>query len=346
MSTPLTILIVNWNSGSLLVACLDSLRTQTWTSFRVVVVDNASEDGSADGLDDGTLDLTVLRAPRNLGFAAGNNYGLAHGAPGEWVLLLNPDTRAAPGCLAELMRVADANPQFDAFGARLMRMPAPDDRCAVAAMGAPAAVDEVDGLGDVYHASGRYWRHGHRGSWRRLASSFRADAVEVFSACGAAALYRTARLQELGGFDDDYFCYSEDVDLGFRLRLAGARAACVPSAVVFHLGSAVTGERSAFSVYHGHRNLVWTFVKDMPGVLFWLLLPLHLALNVGSVASLAARGQGAIALRAKRDALRGLGAVWRKRGQVQGGRVASVWQIARQLQWGLPLPSGGSRETG
>jgi len=324
----ITVLIVNWNSGRLLRECLASLQAQTWRAFKVVVVDNASTDGSADALDPGSLDLHVLQAPANLGFAGGNNYGIAHGTPGEWVFMLNPDTRVDPHCLSELVRVAARHPEFDAFGARLMRLD-------------PATAGEVDGLGDAYHASGRCWRIGHRSAWSPDAASSAADAVEVFSACGAAALYRTRVLKALGGFDDDYFCYTEDVDLGFRLRLACGRAACVPSAVVHHHGSAITGERSEFSVYHGHRNLVWTFVKDMPGALFWLLLPVHIALNLGSIAALAARGQGGIALRAKRDALYGLPSAWRKRRQVQAGRRARALTIARMLEWGLPRP--GSR---
>jgi len=92
----------------------------------------------------------------------------------------------------------------------------------------------------------------------------------------------------------------------------------------------VTGRRSDFSVYHGHRNLVWAFVKNMPGVLFWLLLPLHVALNLVSVIWFALRGQGAVILRAKRDALLGLPKMWRKRQQVQKTRVApirDVWQV-------------------
>jgi GT2 family glycosyltransferase len=86
-------------------------------------------------------------------------------------------------------------------------------------------------------------------------------------------LYRRSALIELGGFDEDYFCYVEDVDLGFRLRLAGHQCLYIPSSIVHHVGSGSTGgKNSDFAVYHGHRNLVWTYVKDMPGFLFWLFL--------------------------------------------------------------------------
>ncbi len=107
---------------------------------------------------------------------------------------------------------------------------------------------------------------------------------EVFSACAAAALYRRDVFEALGGLDEDFFCYMEDVDLGFRLRLAGWGCTYVPTAVVHHVGSATSGRRSHFTTYHGHRNLVWVFFKNMPGALLWLYLPQHFSLTSSSVA--------------------------------------------------------------
>jgi GT2 family glycosyltransferase len=111
----------------------------------------------------------------------------------------------------------------------------------------------LDGVGDAYHISGLVWRMGHG----EPVASFSEQVREVFSPCAAAALYRRSVLLEVGGFDEDFFCYVEDVDLGFRLRLAGHKALSVPDAVVYHVGSATTGgQHSDFAVYHGHRNLV------------------------------------------------------------------------------------------
>jgi GT2 family glycosyltransferase len=149
---------------------------------------------------------------------------------------------------------------------------------------------KLDGAGDAYHISGLVWRMGHGEPDKEVD----AHETEVFSPCAAAALYRHSALLALGGFDEDYFCYVEDVDLGFRLRLAGHRCLYVPQSVAHHVGSGTTGgQHSDFALYHGHRNLVWTFVKDMPGVLFWIFLPLHVVLNLVSIVWFILRGHGA-----------------------------------------------------
>ena len=103
-----------------------------------------------------------------------------------------------------------------------------------------------------------------------------------------------------------------------------------------HVGSATTGgSRSDFSIYHGHRNLVWCFVKNMPGALFWLLLPAHLLLNVITVLWFLLTSHGKVILRAKRDALLGLPKMWKKRKQIQAGRVATIASIWRVLDKSL-----------
>jgi GT2 family glycosyltransferase len=149
-------------------------------------------------------------------------------------------------------------------------------------------------------------------------------------------------LHELGGFDEDYFCYVEDVDIGFRLRLAGYRCLYVPQSVAHHVGSGTTGgQNSDFSMYYGHRNLVWTFVKNMPGILFWLLLPLHLSLNLVSIIWL--RGRGGVIWRAKRDALLGLPKMWHKRQHIQKTRSASIGEIWQQLDKRLNITKLGRK---
>jgi GT2 family glycosyltransferase len=115
--------------------------------------------------------------------------------------------------------------------------------------------------------------------------------------------------------------------------------------VAYHVGSGTTGgQHSGFSLYHGHRNLVWTFVKDMPGILFWLLLPLHVLLNLVSIIWFALRGRGSVILRAKRDACLGWPKMWRKRQLIQKIRVASIWEIWRELDKRMITTKPGRKE--
>ena len=123
--------------------------------------------------------------------------------------------------------------------------------------------------------------------------------------------------------------------MGFRLRLLGYGCQYAPAAVVRHVGSAVTGRRSPFSFYHGHRNLVWTWCKNMPGPLFWLYLPQHLLLNLGALLWFALHGQGLTLLYAKWDALRGLPRCWRWRNAIQSRRRVSSWSLRRAMSRGL-----------
>ena len=136
---------------------------------------------------------------------------------------------------------------------------------------------------------------------------------------------------ENNGFDEDYFCYVEDVDLGFRLRLLGYRCLYVPESVVYHIGSATTSVGSDFSIYHGHRNLVWTYLKNMPGVLFWLFFFFFFLLNLFIVIWFSLRGKGFVILRSKLDALRGIPRMWKKRHAIQNKRKVSLRDIWRVL---------------
>jgi GT2 family glycosyltransferase len=307
---PLTVIIVNFNSYELLEKCLRHVRLQTHPPERVLVLDNGSTDGFGCTKEFAGR-VEVLKMTDNLGFAAGNNRALAQ-CTTPLVALLNPDAFPAPDWIEKLLLAAEEFPEYAMFGSRLVSARDPE---------------RLDGDGDCYHVSGAAWREGH--GWFFEAQS---APREVFSPCAAAAMYRTEALRAAGGFDEDFFCYLEDVDLGFRLRLLGHRCLQVPSAVVHHLGSATSGgQRGDFAVYHGHRNLVWTFFKNMPAGLFWAFLPLHVLVNLISLVVGFYRGQGNIMIRAKVDALAGIRPVWRKRKAIQNRRRASVLEILSVL---------------
>jgi GT2 family glycosyltransferase len=319
----ITVIIVNWNSGELLAECLRRVEAQTIQPERVLVVDNASTDCSVTGAGELAGNVAVLRMKANIGFAAGNNRALAE-CDTEFVALLNPDAYPEPDWLERLLAAARAHPDAAAFGSRQLCQGDPE---------------VLDGIGDNYHMSGLAWRerHGMRQEAGDLA------AREIFSPCAAAVLYRRRALADAGGFDEDFFCYQEDVDLGFRLRLAGHKAMYVPDAVVHHVGSASTGGQwSDFAVYHGFRNPVWVFVKNMPGALFWLLLPLHAALNLASILLFSMRGQGGVILRAKWDAFLGISRMWRKRRAIQANRVAAIGRIWKALDKRISIQKKGT----
>ena len=302
-----TVVIVNWNGGTLLADCLAHLRRQTLPPRRIVVVDNGSTDGSTQ-IAARFPEVEFRLLGKNCGFAAANNLAVAE-ANTEYVALLNPDANPAADWLERLMAAATAFPHVSAFGSRqMMQCPEPT----------------IDGLGDIYHISGLTWRRG----FGRPLDGGDLESRDVFSACGAAVLYRRSVYLRAGGFDESFFCYCEDVDLGFRLLLAGERSRYVADAVVAHRGASSSGgHHSAFSVYYGHRNLVWTFVKNVPTPFFWLLLPLHIAQNLTILACFVLRGQGRTILRSKWDAILGVPDAWRKRRLVQTARVVPLTEV-------------------
>jgi GT2 family glycosyltransferase len=313
------VLVVNWNGGDLLRRCLESLEHQCRPADRIVVVDNASTDDSLLRAANALRSVDLIRLPSNVGFAKANNIAAQAAARVDALALLNPDAFAHPGWLKALVDAAEREPTVAAFASQ-MRLESDSER--------------LDGAGDSYHVSGRAWRNGHGA----CGAAWPAETVEVFAACAAAALYRREAFEEAEGFDEQYFCYFEDVDLGFRLRLLGHRCLYVPSAVVHHVSSAVSGYRSTFAVYHGERNAVWTFIKNMPGPLFWLYLPQHLALNAAALMYYPWRGQGGAVWKAKLDALKGLGAVLRRRRLVQRSRRVTAWQLRKSMSVGVMTP--------
>ncbi len=315
----IAVLIVNWNGGNLLRRCLESLDRQRRRPDHIVVVDNGSTDESLQLADAALRRVELIQLGTNVGFARANNLAARAARRFDALALLNPDAFAEPGWLEALADAADRDPTAAAFASQMRLESAPE---------------VLDGAGDSYHVSGRAWRNGHGVP----AAQWSVADAEVFAPCAAAALYRRAAFEDVGGFDEQFFCYFEDVDLGFRLRLCGYRCMYVPSAVVEHVSSGLTGYRSDFAVYHGERNAVWTFVKDMPGPLFWLYLPQHLALNLAALFYYPFRGQGRVVWKAKLDALRGLAPVLERRRLVQETRRADARTIRRAMTGGVTVP--------
>ena len=312
----IAVVIVNFNSGDLLARCIAHLERQSRPADRILVVDNHSADHSLDALSTRPA-VEIVQLEKNLGGAAANNVAFRELADTDYIITLNPDAFPEPDFIESLQRAAERHPDCASFATRMLRC---DGR--------------IDGTGDTYHVSGLVWRTGH-GQPERAADLMKR---EVFAACAGAAMYRTSEVLKAGGFDDSFFCYVEDVDLGYRLQLAGNHCLYIPDATVVHIGSAVTGQYDGFATYHGHRNLVWTFVKNTPLALLPVMLLPHLLMTLAMAVVCAARGELGAYARAKRDAVTALRRVVRKRKEVQSGRKLGALALLRKFNFSILPP--------
>lgn len=309
----ITVCIIAYNSGPTLRTCLERLAGQTFRDFETLVIDNASPDPGDAAIAREFPFVQLIENSENLGFAGAGNQG-ARLARGRWYVLLNPDAFAQPNWLEELAGAAERYPNLLSFTSRQL-------------------MDEdpglLDGLGDVMSGYGIPYRGGYL-------SRDPGDTPEgeVFSPCGAAMMIDRALFLKLGGFDEFFFCYSEDVDLGYRLQLSGEPTLLVPSAVIRHVGSASTGGRkSEFAVFHGTRNRFYVVYKDTPAILLPVVVPLHL-MGVVYISSRRENWPHAhIVWRAFKESLKGVPTILKSRRAVQRARRASAWEIAKAMTW-------------
>ncbi len=306
------VVLVNYNSGACLRHCLEKLNDQIYRDFEVIVVDNASDDNSIALANSLLKDLRVLQPGSNTGFATANNLAVKE-TQATWIATLNVDAFAEADWLQQLIEATKRYPEVVMFGSTQIFADRPG---------------YLDGAGDVYHASGVTWR----GAYNQSIDMLPAEG-EIFAPCAAAALYRRDVFEAVDGFDEKYFCYHEDVDLGFRLRHAGYHAIQVPKAVVHHKGSAISGRRSAFTVYHGSRNRFWTFTKNMPLLALFMLMPVHILMSLITLLVAAKHGTFVATLRGYSDGLMGLGQIVLDRRILAKSKNTSSLEILRALSW-------------
>jgi len=227
---------------------------QSLADFECFIVDNGSSDGSLATLPELDSRFKILKMDENLGFAAANNHA-ARLAKSDWLALLNPDAFAHPDWLETGLAAQDRLPNTAMIGSTQYMADSPE---------------LFDGLGDEYHAFGLAWRAGHLHPVAPIVTR------EAFGPCGAGAFYRREIFLELGGFDEAFFCYHEDVDLAYRMRRAGYVCVQSAEAKIDHVSSGIAGRASDFAVYHGVRNRIWTFFKNTPRPLLPLLILPHI----------------------------------------------------------------------
>lgn len=289
MSVTVSVLIPNYNGAGLLPACLAGLAEQTFRDFEVIVVDNGSTDGSARLAQGVGLPLRVIELDSNHGFAAACNRGACH-SRGEFVAVLNNDAVPEPGWLAALVRAAQSAAEVGMVASRVLAETEPQTVDSLGLLPAKNGLVYLRGLGEPDEP-----RPGQP------------IVEEVFGPSAVAALYRRAMLGQIGFFEEHYFCYYEDADLAFRARWAGWRCLLAHEARVRHRHSATADAIGLPKTYYLHRNRLWTIWRNWPlGAIFrhlpWLLL--YNALTIWR----AILFEGDLhAVKARVDALMGLG---------------------------------------
>jgi GT2 family glycosyltransferase len=318
-----SVIVVNWNRKELLRACLESLRTQAGVAFETIVVDNGSTDGSPEVARE--FGAVVIRNETNRGFCAANNQGIA-AARGEFVALLNNDAEAAPGWLAALCTACSRGPEVGMAASKVLVWEDPR---------------RIDKVGHLIFPDGQNRGRGagalDRGQFDR--------EEEVLWPDGCAAMYRKSMLDRIGGFDEDFFAYGDDAELGLRARIAGWKCVYAPEAVVRHHRGSTLGKGSARRLELIERNRVLLALKLFPWSLLWLN-PLYFAMRVAAGAAIAGRGTGDTAhfpgvagkwsmaralVRGDLQALRLAPRMLRKRAEVERIRKLSPAEVRRLI---------------
>jgi GT2 family glycosyltransferase len=273
------VVVVTWNRRDLLRACLQSLTRQNLNQpFEVVVVDNGSDDGSpamvlAEFGQSAQFRLKLIRNAENRGFCAANNQGFA-ATTAEFIALLNNDAEAEPDWLANLAAAFDGRPEIGMAASKILVYEDPR---------------RIDKVGHLIYPDGQNRGRGSgeldRGQYDRV--------EEILWADGCAAMYRRAMIEQIGGFEEDFFAYADDAELGLRARIAGWKCLYIPDARVRHHRGATLGVRSSRRLVLIERNRVLLAAKLFPWSLLWLN-PMYYALRLGAGLFAAAAGEGEV----------------------------------------------------
>lgn len=239
-----TIIIPNYNGCHFMKPCLASLKEQTFQDYRILVVDNASTDGSVQYVREHYPEIEVIALDQNYGFSKAVNMGIRHSRT-PYVILLNNDTTADPNYIEEMVKSIERSPRIFSVSSKMIQMYHPE---------------LIDSAGDLYTLTG--WGV-CRGVGRPVSNYTVND--EVFSACAGAAIYRRQVFKKIGLFDENHFAYLEDIDVGYQAKIFGYRNMYCPTALVYHVGSGTSGSKyNSFKVKLSARNNVYLNYKNMP----------------------------------------------------------------------------------
>ena len=239
----ISVIVLNWNGIRFLERCLGSLAAQTYASLEIIVVDNASTDGSIDLIREKFPRVRLIVNETNLGFGGGNNVGI-QASRGRYIMILNNDTHIEAPCIEALKGAIEKDERYGASASKIIL---------------ESEGNLIDAAGIVVGLDGLSIGRG------RLEACDRYDEeTEVFFASGCACLFRREMLDDIGSYDEDFFAYAEDTDMGWRARLAGWKCNYAPRAIVYHLHSASSGTYSHMKAFLVERNRIWVAIKSFP----------------------------------------------------------------------------------
>ena len=241
-----TIVIPNYNGKHFMEPCLSSLSEQTYKDFHILVVDNASSDGSIEYMEENYPDIELIKLQKNYGFSKAVNIGIQHSRT-PYVILLNNDTTVDTRYVEEMVKAIEKSPKIFSVSSKMIQMYHPE---------------LIDSAGDLYTLLG--WGV-CRGCGRPVSNYQKYD--EIFTACAGAAIYRRSVFDEIGYFDENHFAYLEDIDIGYRARIYGYYNMYCPTALVYHVGSGTSGSKyNSFKVKLAARNNLYLNYKNMPAL--------------------------------------------------------------------------------
>lgn len=247
-----SVVVPNYNGIAFVEACFQALLRDAPQS-ELIMVDNGSADGSRELVEERFPRVRVIALDKNYGFCRAANEGM-RAASSPYVILLNNDTEVLPGFVRALVRALQADSKAFSAGAKMIQL---------------HEQEKIDDAGNFYCALG--WAFA-RGKDKSVEYYEKAD--EIFAACGGAVIYRKAVLERIGYLDEAHFAYLEDIDLGWRAKIAGYRNLYAPKARVLHVGSGTSGSRyNEFKVHLSSRNSVYLAYKNMPAFQILLNFP-------------------------------------------------------------------------
>lgn len=305
------VVIPNLNGADALRGCIDSLLAQTLQPY-IIVVDNGSTDDSVALLNKYYPDIELIKHAKNLGYAGGVNPGFRRAIElgASYTAPFNNDAVADKLWLETLVQFLDAHPEV---GAACCKVLSSDG-------------SHLDSTGDYYTNWGLPYPRG-----RGETDVTKYDSLtEIFAASGAASLYRVAALRQVGLMDEDFFAYYEDVDLSFRLQLAGWRVAFVPNAQVYHATGSTSGGMKGFTTYQTIKNYPWLVIKDVPQGLLHRVWPRLLLAQFFFFGRAIIRGHLWYALKGFVICVTKIPKMLRKRRHIQRSKKVSkeyIWQL-------------------